>query len=180
MKKEFGELFLYQNRLVKQYDIGFGISENLIRELNFKSSKKNLFYPEINSKSSEDNLREQFDLFLNKFIDQVSNYWFVTSEDIKNLNSIYFCASVAAGSLYISTDFKKSNYINPQTDVPSFYIPKNKLNNKINSLIVNNQPTKEYKKILHSQREWLYLHGTNHSRIAYILRRLIKDPIYNI
>jgi len=161
------------------YPSGFGIPEHMIRPINLKN-KKQLFqksYPKFAFFETPTDLggSKKHHIFSNEelYYDDLHKSWFGLSCKKGGWDSLRNYEIIAAGTLLLYRDYNDKPKLCSPHDLPCInYSTKKQLKKIVNKLIINNTPTKEYLRILNSQREWLYRYGTTKSRAANILKVL--------
>lgn len=85
---------------------------------------------------------------------------------------------LAAGALLLFRDYDKKPPLCSPQELPCYsYTTAEELKALTTRLVVNNEPTEEYMKMLNKQREWLYNVGTTVARARHLLNVLERKEV---
>lgn len=152
------------------FPTGFGIPEHRVRPINFSLKKRMIQQTAPAEARFEKSLGTKY-LFDNEedYYDDIASAWFGLSCKKGGWDCLRHYEIIAAGTLLLFRDYdKKPPFCSPQF-LPCFsYSSLEELQNLMNRLVVNNQPTQEYIDMLEKQRLWLYNYGTTRARARAI------------
>jgi hypothetical protein len=155
------------------YPTGFGIPEHRIREIDF-SLKTRMIQKTSPSEACFSNSPNKY-LYEDEeeYYDDMASAWFGLSCKKGGWDCLRHYEIIASGSLLLFKDYdKKPPLCSPQF-LPCFsYSSFDELITLMNRLIVDDNPTEEYKLMLEKQRLWLYNYGTTKARAKNLLESI--------
>mgnify|MGYP003131207214 CR=1 FL=1 len=167
---------LVEDHLNNVFPTGFGIPEYQIREIDF-TIKDQLF-----QKTAPDAalFREVTDLggsrSHHKFTEEENYYsdlsrsWFGLTCKKGGWDCLRHYEIIAAGTLLLFRDYHEKPLSCSPQELPCYsYSTSQELEKLVNTLVVDNRPTKKYINMLDKQRVWLYNNGTTIARAKNIL-----------
>jgi hypothetical protein len=172
------ELF---NRQENVYPTGFGIPSDRIRPINLlrktqlfqKTAPKESYF--LQHAHGRGNYHYEWNQE-NAYYEEMQNCWFGLTCKKGGWDSLRHYEIMAAGSLLLFKDYDKKPVLCPPENLPTFYYSSpEELHGIMNSLVVNNKPTKQYIEMLFEQREWLLKYGTTEARALQVLKILNKE-----
>lgn len=108
-----------------------------------------------------------------EYYDDMQNSWFGLTCKKGGWDSLRHYEIMAAGSLLLFREYDKKPILCAPQELPCFsYSSIEELNYIMDSLVIDNKPTKNYINMLYSQREWLLKYGTTEARAINILKNI--------
>ena len=165
------------------FPTGFGIPANKIRPLDFNKSQlyqgtapaEAFFKPEV--------MRHLVDYYTftwqqeKEYYDDMQRSWFGITCKKGGWDSLRHYEILAAGSCLLFREYDKKPALCAPQNLPCFsYNSVEELQHLMNTLVVNNKPTKEYIDMVIAQREWLLKYGTTTARGLEVLN-VIKESL---
>lgn len=153
------------------FPIGFGIPSYQIREINF-NNKKQMFQKTAPYESSFGIVNNNGYIFNNEdeYYNDMSNSWFGLTCKKGGWDCLRHYEIMASGTLLLFKDYNKKPINCSPINLPCFsYNNKSDLLLLTKKLIINNQPSEEYKNMVLKQRDWLLNYGTTKARGQQII-----------
>ena len=169
---------LVQENIPNVYPTGFGIPSYQIAEINldtkdqlYQRTAPNscLFQPDtdLGNRSGYKFNREE------DYFQDLQRSWFGLTCKRGGWDCLRHYEIIANGAVLLFKDYNKKPALCSPQHLPCLsYSTREELEYIMNTLIVNNKPTKTYLDLLYTQRQWLYRVGTTEARALNILRVL--------
>ena len=169
---------MVQENIPNVYPTGFGIPSYQIAEINldtkdqlYQQTAPNscLFQPDtdLGNRSGYKFNREE------DYFQDLQRSWFGLTCKRGGWDCLRHYEIIANGAVLLFKDYNKKPALCSPQHLPCLsYSTREELEYIMNTLIVNNKPTKTYLDLLYTQRQWLYRVGTTEARALNILRVL--------